>query len=91
MEHLSRPLYDRQIGGVCAAFADGYGWDVSAVRVAAVLLAIFTGAGFLAYLICWIVIPEEPVAMLPYAGYYAGGYPPPPPRNYPPSTPPPAA
>jgi phage shock protein PspC (stress-responsive transcriptional regulator) len=88
MEHLFRPIYDRRIAGVCAAFARGYGWDLTVVRLITVAIAFFTGVGFLAYLFCWIAIPEEQVALPPYPGNYAGGYPPPPP-NYPPNTPPP--
>ena len=62
---LLRPRYGRKIAGVCAAFARAYGWDLTAVRLATVLLAFFVGGGFIAYVICWIVIPEEQL-MLPY-------------------------
>lgn len=58
---LVRPRYGRKIGGVCAAFAARFGWDVALVRVMALLLAIFTGIGFLAYIVLWIVLPEEPL------------------------------
>jgi phage shock protein C len=58
---LERPLVGRRIAGVCAAFANRYGWDPMLVRLILVL-AVFCGAGapFLAYLIAWIIIPNEP-------------------------------
>jgi phage shock protein C len=93
---LLRPRYDRKVAGVCAAFARAYGWDVTVVRIVLLALVLFGGGGVLAYVICWIVIPEEPLGMPPYAGYpgaptgYSGGaYPPPPPANYSGGYPPP--
>ncbi len=63
---LVRPRYPRMIGGVCAGFAEHYHWDISMVRVIAVVLAICTsGLGGLAYLAAWIIIPEAPYT-LPY-------------------------
>ncbi|MBZ5526638.1 MAG: PspC domain-containing protein [Acidobacteriia bacterium] len=61
---LLRSVSDRKIGGVCAGLADYLDLDVSLVRILWVLLA-FAGAGILAYLICWIVIPEAPAATPP--------------------------
>ncbi len=56
---LERPA-DHKIAGVCAAFANAYGWDVTIVRIVAVLLALCGCGGVLAYLIAWVCIPEEP-------------------------------
>ena len=47
------------IGGVCAAFALRYGWDVTVTRIITALLIVFTGVGILAYIAAWIIIPEE--------------------------------
>jgi phage shock protein PspC (stress-responsive transcriptional regulator) len=33
--------------------------DANIVRLVWLLLAIFTGVGFIAYLIAWIVMPQE--------------------------------
>jgi phage shock protein PspC (stress-responsive transcriptional regulator) len=52
------------IAGVCAAFAQRYGWDVTVVRIITALVCL-SGAGALAYLIAWIIIPEEPYTV-PY-------------------------
>lgn len=56
---LERPA-DHKIGGVCAAFANAYGWDLTIVRIIAVLLALCGCGGVLVYLVMWICIPEEP-------------------------------
>ena len=58
---LVRPQFGRVIAGVCAGFAQHYGWDVVVVRlvlVAAVLLGF--GTPILAYAVAWIVMPEGP-------------------------------
>ena len=34
--------------------------DVTVVRLIAVLLTLFVGGGLLAYIVCALVIPEEP-------------------------------
>lgn len=58
---LIRPRYGRQIAGVCLALARTYRWDVSAVRIIAVLaLLLSSGIVGLAYLAAWVGIPEEP-------------------------------
>lgn len=49
---IMRPLQGRKIGGVCAAFANFFGLDVSLIRVAWLLSVLCLGTGFLAYLIC---------------------------------------
>ena len=58
---LVRPRLGRQIAGVCLALAQSYGWDVTAVRIVAVLALIFSsGLIGVAYLAAWIGIPEAP-------------------------------
>lgn len=57
---LVRPRENRMIAGVCAGLADYLGMDVTVVRLLVAVLAVFTaGTGVLAYLIAWLVIPEE--------------------------------
>lgn len=61
---LIRPRIGRMIGGVCQGLANSYGWDVTWVRVITVLLAVFGGGiGLIAYIVFWIVMPEEPLAL----------------------------
>ena len=57
---LYRSRTDRKICGVCSGLASYMNMDVTVMRLIAVLLAVFAGGGLLAYLICALVIPEEP-------------------------------
>lgn len=50
------PGRGRMIAGVCAALADRFGVSRTVVRFAFVIFG-FVGAGELAYIIAWIVIP----------------------------------
>lgn len=58
---LYRSVNNKTIGGVCAGLADYFNLDVVLIRVAFVLLLLFGGGGFLAYIILWIVIPQQPL------------------------------
>jgi phage shock protein C len=61
---LMRPLAGRQIAGVCMALARSNGWDVSVIRIIAILGFFFSGCVVgVAYLAGWIGIPEEPLPM----------------------------
>jgi phage shock protein C len=61
---LVRPIAGRQIAGVCIGLAQAYGWDLALVRIFTVLGALFTsGLVAVAYVACWIGIPEEPVPL----------------------------
>lgn len=54
-------MANRQIAGVCAGIADYFGLDPTTVRVAYVLLSVFSAAfpGIVVYLILWMLIPER--------------------------------
>lgn len=58
---LERPVRGngRVIAGVCAAIADRFGISRLLVRVVFVLFGI-VGAGEIAYVILWILIPGAP-------------------------------
>jgi phage shock protein C len=59
-----RPYAGRAIAGVCVGLAQAYGWDVALVRIATVVGFFFSGGIVaIAYLACWIGIPEEPIGM----------------------------
>jgi phage shock protein C len=60
---LTRSRNNRMIAGVCAGFAQHYGWDINVVRIITALVALFTGIGAVAYLILWVIIPEAPYAL----------------------------
>ena len=61
---LRRSTDDKVLGGVCGGIARYLGVDTVVIRLLAVVLAIVGGgAGLIAYLIAWIVIPKDrPVA-----------------------------
>jgi phage shock protein C len=57
---LVRPRAGRMIAGVCAGLADYTGIDVTMMRVLVAARAVITGgAGLLAYLVAWALIPNE--------------------------------
>lgn len=57
---LYRSKTDKKLAGVCGGLAQYLNMDASVVRLIWILISIFAGAGLLAYLICALVIPEEP-------------------------------
>ena len=63
-KRLLRPRNGRKIAGVCLGFAEYFDLDVTLIRIVWLVLAICGGAGFLAYVIAWIVMPEEPTALV---------------------------
>jgi len=57
---LVRSRKGRMVTGVCAGVADYLGLDVTLVRVIVVVVSVITGgAGVLAYLAAWAIIPGE--------------------------------
>jgi len=65
---LMRPRHGRVFAGVCAAFAEQYGWDPILVRLALVALVLFgCGSGVLLYVVAWMVIPNAPQLWMPPA------------------------
>ena len=58
---LTRPRDDRVIAGVASGLARHLALDPALVRLGFVVLTLAGGSGVLAYLIAWVVMPEEPV------------------------------
>ena len=56
---LVRPRQGRVIAGVCAGLARRFGWNVTVVRLIAILSFVLPGSQLLVYAICWAVIPNE--------------------------------
>jgi len=56
-----RSRNDRMIAGVCGGFAKALGWNPTSVRILYVIASILSAAfpGTLAYIIQWMVMPEE--------------------------------
>lgn len=60
---LYRSRKERMIAGVAGGLAEYFEVDPTIIRLVWALLLIPGGLpGLLSYLICWIVIPEEPIA-----------------------------
>jgi phage shock protein C len=54
---LVRPQSEKWIAGVCAGLADRLGLPRGLVRIAFVIFGL-VGAGELAYIVLWILIPK---------------------------------
>lgn len=52
---------NQMVAGVCAGIADYFGWDATLVRVAYVLLSIFSAGfpGLILYIVLWLIMPLE--------------------------------
>ena len=57
---LYRSRTDKKICGVCGGLAKYLNMDVTIMRLIVVLLTLFVGGGLIAYIVCALVIPEEP-------------------------------
>ncbi|MBE7176361.1 MAG: PspC domain-containing protein [Mucilaginibacter polytrichastri] len=56
---LYRNEFDKTIAGVCSGLAEYMNIDVTLVRLAFVLLAVFKGGGVVIYIVLWIVLPAK--------------------------------
>ncbi len=59
-KRLYRSKKDCIIGGVCGGIAEYFEIDPTLVRLLAVLVIFLGGAGVIAYIIAWIIIPQNP-------------------------------
>jgi phage shock protein C len=66
---LVRPRIGRKIAGVCQGISNLYGWDVTVVRIMFVVLSFFSLIGLIAYVVLWVITPEEPYALPAVTGY----------------------
>jgi phage shock protein C len=62
-KRLVRTRANRKIAGVCAGFAEYFDLDVTLVRLVWLFVVLVGGTGLLAYVIAWIVMPEEPLRL----------------------------
>ena len=63
---LRRSRDEKQIAGVCAGIAKYVSVDVTFIRVLMVCLAVWPpGVGLILYVVCWIVVPQEPLLLMP--------------------------
>jgi phage shock protein C len=58
-KRLFRSRRDRILGGVCGGLGNYLNIDPVLVRVVWAILFFAAGVGFLAYILAWIIVPEE--------------------------------
>ncbi len=61
MKRLYRDTINEKIAGVCGGIAKYLNVDPTVVRLLWAFAVIFGGFGIIAYVICAIVIPAEPI------------------------------
>ncbi len=69
---MSKKLYrsrkNRTIGGVAAGLAEYFDIDPTLVRIIFVVSLFLGGSGVIAYILLWIIVPEEPYPVFTSAG-----------------------
>jgi phage shock protein PspC (stress-responsive transcriptional regulator) len=59
-KRLYRSRRSRLLGGVAGGLAEYFDFDPSLMRLFWIIAGIMLGGGVIAYIIAWIIIPEEP-------------------------------
>ena len=57
---LFRSRTDRSIAGICGGLAEFFGLDVSLIRIATLILILFSGLSIWVYIILWLIVPKAP-------------------------------
>ncbi len=57
---LYRSIDDKKIAGVCGGLGEYFDIDPTIIRLALVALVLAAGSGVLAYILAWIIVPEQP-------------------------------
>ncbi|PCJ96526.1 MAG: hypothetical protein COA50_07045 [Flavobacteriaceae bacterium] len=58
VKKLYRDMEHKYIGGVCSGLEHYLGFDALWIRLIFLAFGIFTGFGFIAYILLWILVPE---------------------------------
>lgn len=56
---LSRSRNSRMVAGVLGGIAEHFGWDANLLRVVFLVSMLLPGPQLLAYLVAWIIMPDE--------------------------------
>ncbi len=59
MKRIYRSTHDKKLGGVCGGLAEYFDIDPTWVRLGTVVVSLIYGTGIIAYLIAWIIIPQN--------------------------------
>jgi phage shock protein C len=68
---MMRSRTNRSVAGVCAGMAHYFDLDVPLVRIVWALVTLISGIfpGVVVYVLAWVIVPEEPLALpAQYAG-----------------------
>ena len=57
---LYRNTENKMLAGVCSGIADYFDIDPTLVRLGWVLFSLLGGSGILAYIICALIVPNDP-------------------------------
>jgi phage shock protein C len=60
VKRLYRSREERWLAGICGGLGNYFDIDPTVIRVLFVLFSLVVGGGIIAYIILWIVIPQEP-------------------------------
>ncbi|MFZ5807746.1 MAG: PspC domain-containing protein [Chloroflexota bacterium] len=63
VKRLYRSRKERMLGGVCAGLGEYLRVDPTLLRLLFVLFTLMGGQGILAYLILWVIVPDEPIVL----------------------------
>ncbi|MBM3404462.1 MAG: PspC domain-containing protein [Bacteroidetes bacterium] len=64
-KRLFRSRNNKMLAGVCGGLGTYFNIDPVIIRLLWVLAIFAAGTGVLAYIIAWIIIPEEPITPQP--------------------------
>jgi phage shock protein C len=60
IKRLYRSGKDRILGGVCGGLGEYFSVDPVIIRILWVGFSLMYGAGILAYILAWIIVPRNP-------------------------------
>lgn len=63
VKRLFRSRKDRMLAGVCGGLGEYLKVDPTLIRLLFVLFTLMGGQGILAYIVLWIIVPEEPIVL----------------------------
>jgi phage shock protein PspC (stress-responsive transcriptional regulator) len=64
-KRLYRSRKERMVAGIAGGLAEYFDIDPTLVRIIFIVTLFLGGGGFLAYIIMWIAVPEEPFVIIP--------------------------
>ena len=60
VKRLYRSGKEKILGGVCGGIAEYFNVDPTIIKIIWILIVLGYGAGIIAYIIAWIIIPKNP-------------------------------